>query len=751
MADELYSLEDADGIRMVWNLWPRSKVEALKCVLPFSAMYTPLKETTNLTVAPYEPVACKGCGGILNPHASLDFNTKLWHCPICHTRNHLPAHYSQITPDLLPAELFADKTTIEYQLQRTAQGPPVYIFVVDISVSEDELEACKTTLVQALQMMPEHCLIGLITFGTHVHVHELTQADIPKSYVFRGCGEFTSASIAQQLGLHRSRATESFPAARFLASLADSEFVISQALENLQKDAYQPVAEHRVARCTGTALQVASGLAGSALPPNGCAAHIMLFVGGPCTEGKASMVSKDLAAEIRSHKDLAKDAAPFWRPAVAFYGELGKAMVTNSHTLDVFACALEQSGLAEMKPAVQATGGLAVQTDTFRNPVFKDSLTRVFAKDGEDGFLGRCACATLDVLCSRDIKIQGMLGCGASTKKQSPAVSNTVTGEGGTHQWKLPSLDRTTSVAVVFDINADKNENGAAQDQFFLQFITRYLHWDGGMRCRVTTVCRRWVDGQNSMDLINGFDQEAAAVLTARLATWKMETEEDFDPTRWLDRNLIRLAQRFGEYRKDDAQSFQMMQEMAFFPGFMFHLRRSQFVQVFGNSPDETAYARLLLMKEHARNSILMLQPQLFSYGMAEEPRPAHLDVSSILPDRILFLDSYFSLVVFHGTSIAQWRQAGYQTQPEYAEFAALLQAPQDEASQIVRTRFPVPRLVDADNHTVQGRSQARFLLVKLNPSSTHTTAETSGEVILTDDVSLDHFLFHLKKLAVQS
>lgn len=46
-----------------------------------------------------------------------------------------------------------------------------------------------------------------------------------------------------------------------------------------------------------------------------------------------------------------------------------------------------------------------------------------------------------------------------------------------------------------------------------------------------------------------GFDQEAAAVLMSRLASWKMEAEEDFDATRWLDRALIRLCQRFGDYR----------------------------------------------------------------------------------------------------------------------------------------------------------------------------------------------------------
>ena len=47
---------------------------------------------------------------------------------------------------------------------------------------------------------------------------------------------------------------------------------------------------------------------------------------------------------------------------------------------------------------------------------------------------------------------------------------------------------------------------------------------------------------------------------------------------------------------------------------------------------------------------------------------------------------------------------------------------------------------------------QARFLLAKLNPSSTHSSAAPlSAEVILTDDVSLSVFTDHLKKLAVQS
>ena len=62
-----------------------------------------------------------------------------------------------------------------------------------------------------------------------------------------------------------------------------------------------------------------------------------------------------------------------------------------------------------------------------------------------------------------------------------------------------------------------------------------------------------------------------------------------------------------------------------------------------------------------------------------------------------------------------------------------------------------MPRVIDADNFTVAGRSQSRFLLVKLNPSITHATAAGIGEIIFTDDVSMEVFLDHLKTLSVQS
>ena len=64
-----------------------------------------------------------------------------------------------------------------------------------------------------------------------------------------------------------------------------------------------------------------------------------------------------------------------------------------------------------------------------------------------------------------------------------------------------------------------------------------------------------WCTGQDLGDLVSGFDQEAAAVIVARLATFKMETEEDFDATRWLDRTLIRWAAGAQCVSRDQAGS----------------------------------------------------------------------------------------------------------------------------------------------------------------------------------------------------
>jgi protein transport protein SEC23 len=72
-----------------------------------------------------------------------------------------------------------------------------------------------------------------------------------------------------------------------------------------------------------------------------------------------------------------------------------------------------------------------------------------------------------------------------------------------------------------------------------------------------------------------GFDQEAAAVLVTREAVHNCGSEESMDVIRWLDRMLIKLVNRFAEFKKDDPNTFKLSREFSLFPQFMFYLRRS--------------------------------------------------------------------------------------------------------------------------------------------------------------------------------
>ncbi|KAG2561822.1 hypothetical protein PVAP13_8KG124800 [Panicum virgatum] len=537
-----------DAVRLTWNAWPRSKVEASRCVVPLAATVSPARvpdpSAASPPPLPYPPLRCKPpCSALLNPFARVDFAAKIWICPLCFSRNHFPPHYAAISESNVPAELFPQCSTVEYIVGGApgapgaagAPPPPVFLFVIDTCVIEEELEYVKMAMRKAVALLPEHALVGLVTFGTQVHLHELGFSDLSKIYVFRGTKEISKEQILDQLGLAGAgrpgfpkmpqqpggpQVNGMHPAAtagvnRFLLPMSECECTLSTLLDELQPDQWPVEAGNRAIRCTGVALSVAAGLLGACMPGTG--ARIIALLGGPCTEGPGMIVSKDLSEPVRSHKDLDKDAAPHFQKAVKFYDGLAKQLVSQGHVLDVFASALDQVGLAEMKVAIE-----------------------------------------------------------------------------------------------------------------------------------------------------------------------------------------------------------------------------------------RTAYFRMLLNRETVTNSVAMIQPSLISFSFDSPPSPVFLDVASIAADRILLLDAYFSVVIFHGMTIAQWRNMGYQNQPEHEQFAQLLQAPHEEAQMIIKGRFPVPRLVVCDQHG----SQARFLLAKLNPSATYNSAHDvapGSDIIFTDDVSFQVFCEHLQRLAVQS
>uniref|UniRef100_A0AAQ5XT00 Protein transport protein SEC23 n=1 Tax=Amphiprion ocellaris TaxID=80972 RepID=A0AAQ5XT00_AMPOC len=706
--------EGRDGVRFSWNLWPSSRLEATRLVVPVSCLFTPLKERPDLPPVQYEPVLCSraNCKAVLNPLCQVDFRAKIWACNFC--------------------------------FQRNPRGPPaplIFLYVVDTCLEEEDLQALKESLQMSLSLLPPNALVGLITFGRMVQVHELSCEGIAKSYVFRGTKDLSSKQI--QVGLDVLVVIS-----RFLQPVQKVDMNLTDLLGELQRDPWPVPQGKRPLRSTGVALSVAVGLLEGTFPNTG--ARVMLFIGGPPTQGPGMVVGDELKTPIRSWHDIQKDNARHLKKATKYYEAMANRSAVNGHSIDIYACALDQTGLLEMKCLSNLTG-YVMMGDSFNTSLFKQTFQRVFSKDYNGDF--RMAFGgVLEVKTSRELKVCGAIGPCVSLNSKGSCVSENEMGIGGTSQWKVCSINPSTTLGFYFEVVNQHNAPVPQGGRGAIQFVTQYQHSNTQRRIRVTTIARNWADAQSQIQHIeSSFDQEAAAVLMARLGVFRAESEEGPDVLRWLDRQLIRLCQKFGQFNKDDPTSFRLSESLSLYPQFMFHLRRSPFLQVFNNSPDESSYYRHHFVRQDLTQSLIMIQPILYSYSFYGPPEPVLLDSSSILPDRILLMDTFFQLVIYHGETIAQWRKAGYQDMAEHEVFKLLLQAPLDDAQEILQTRFPMPRYIDTEH----GGSQARFLLSKVNPSQTHNNlyawGQETGAPILTDDVSLQVFMDHLKKLAVSS
>lgn len=51
-SESFAELEQNDAVRLSWNLWPNNRIEATKAVIPFGALYTPVKHLPHMTVGP---------------------------------------------------------------------------------------------------------------------------------------------------------------------------------------------------------------------------------------------------------------------------------------------------------------------------------------------------------------------------------------------------------------------------------------------------------------------------------------------------------------------------------------------------------------------------------------------------------------------------------------------------------------------------------------------------------------------------
>eukprot|EP01125_Pyxidicula_operculata_P021756 TRINITY_DN8615_c0_g1_i1.p1 TRINITY_DN8615_c0_g1~~TRINITY_DN8615_c0_g1_i1.p1 ORF type:complete len:765 (-),score=176.71 TRINITY_DN8615_c0_g1_i1:120-2414(-) len=759
--DYFYQAEDKDGIRFSWNVWPSSRIDYKKLVIPIACMYTPLKKGTNVPLVYYNPTQCPKCTAYLNPYCRIDLSTNTWVCPFCVSRNTFPQFYSGMSETNLPAELLPECTTIEYRLPVTANGiPPAFFFVVDTAIKhDDELQHMKDCILQTIQAMPQEAFVGLITFGANVQVYELSYPHCIKAHVFAGEKDITPETVRSMLfstGAPGSPAPAIPPTPqvknRFIQPLSQVEFTVTSIIEDLQRDMHPyKDTEERPARASGVALSVALAVMEATF--NNSGGRVMFFTGGPGTVGPGSVVGRSLKEAIRSHHHLKNEQPKSVVEATKYYHKLASRAINQGHAVDIISCSLDQTGLLEMHTLCSHTGGIIIQSESFQHEICKQSMRKLFEK-GDDGNIKMRFNINFETIQSPEIKVCGAIGHLHSANNKSTHIGETVMGVGGTSTWKSCVIDPSNSFALYYEVVNPHNRQ--IQGQYgVVQLRTTYTHPAGYRVLRVTTVAHSWATSTNINTLVPGFDQEASAALIARLAVYKAVTEE-IQPIKWIDRQLIQLAHTFGKFQKGNANSLELPPEFKIYPEFMFHLRRGNLIQVFGNSPDETSYFRHYLMRESVSNSLIMIQPALDAYAFdVEEPTPVLLVSDSIKPDRILVLDTFFHVVVYSGETIAAWRKAGYHEKEGHENFAQLLKAPKEDAENILRSRFPMPMYVVCDHRT----SQSRFLLAVLDPGNKPSTPVVSSFVpnaqdagtseIYSDDVPLHMFMEHLKKRVV--
>lgn len=722
-------------------------------VLPLALLYTPLKaKDGTFPFLQYDPVLCKGCKAVLNPHCRVDWNSRLWICPFCLTRNTMPPQYEGIGGQNPPQELYPMATTVEYKINRPQGGVPVYFFCIDTSIPADELESLKDSILQSFSLLPEDALVGVVTFGSMVTVWEVGFSELHKSYVFGGHKEYPTEQVSDYLQVQYSAGG---PAGlggkpsngmldRFIAPLSDCELNLTSIIEELTPDPWPTKQDERPMHCTGAALDISLKMMQlSGLNSGG---RLLLFAGGAITKGPGLIVSKDLNENIRSHNDIKTEQSPLFPAACKFYSSLADRFVQTGFACDVFAGCLDQVGITELACCCERTGGFLLMVDTFKTPVFKSTYQRFF--QGGERELVTVFNATLEVQASRGTKVAGIIGPCSSLNKMSSSVSETdEVGQGKTCAWQMSTLTSRTTFGVYFDVC------GVAQEgtERYVQFITSYQTVKGQHRLRVTTISHRITPSPDKNYYVGQgvFDQDASAVLVARHAVDMLEKNNNNvnDVMRCIDRNVIHLVRHFGTYTPEDPSSLRLSSDFTLFPIFMYHLRRSEFLQIFNSSPDETTFFRHTLIRENCNNAIIMIQPTLHSYGFNGDPQAVLLDSNSVLPDTILLLDTFFDVVIHHGMTIAAWQQQNYQDMPEHAAFKNLLLAPKADAERLMMDRFPHPKYTECN----QNGSQARILLNRLNPSVSYTNQQygQQGQVVLTDDANLQTFMAHLKRLAV--
>eukprot|EP00177_Eucheuma_denticulatum_P002838 GFKZ01005088.1.p1 GENE.GFKZ01005088.1~~GFKZ01005088.1.p1 ORF type:complete len:707 (-),score=71.92 GFKZ01005088.1:195-2315(-) len=278
---------------------------------------------------------CAYCGAYIS--ASCKMNTRYWRCSVCLQRNNLPARYSPTIsagPDavnLIP-ELSNDLYNTPVMDQSSNDAPPTaYVFLLDESGDQTYLDAARTAIKSALDVIEGESLVGVMMYGRYLKFLDVRNEGV----IRRICPMEENISMPTV-----------FPPDQWLR-LSSGTGVSQRILKILSK--VSPTLlnpDNPPMRPMGPAVEATLDMIANA---GLLAARIMVIGAGQPNLGKDSM------SDVRG--SIEQDRNRFPRPVVGLYSELGARAAAIGAMVDVYLVARELVDVTSLAPLAYLSGG----------------------------------------------------------------------------------------------------------------------------------------------------------------------------------------------------------------------------------------------------------------------------------------------------------------------------------------------------------------------------------------------------------
>ena len=133
------NLEEIDGVQMSWNMWPQTKVEASKCIIPLAASISPIRPNPDIPTLHFATKPVPLFSTLTLVSSSLP---RFGSVPSI-----ISATISVLTIPWSPIPISPANSTLNTPPINTLS--PVFIFVLDACMIEEEMGYVKSALRRA--------------------------------------------------------------------------------------------------------------------------------------------------------------------------------------------------------------------------------------------------------------------------------------------------------------------------------------------------------------------------------------------------------------------------------------------------------------------------------------------------------------------------------------------------------------------------------------------------------------------------